>query len=379
MSPVLIEEIPFSKDFLFRQGNRWVRRPTHRQRYRPEMPDEASGAPGTPHSTFSHYARSRVRELGRVSDSRQRQTDTCPLFRFSEAARSNFGPSRGCRERKAHIIVTKMNHTMSWRLPDEIPFSKDFLFRQLFDRESCTYTYLLADINNQTAVIIDPVIECFDRDVAIIQNMRLKLKYAMNTHVHADHITGTGKLKSAFTDCQSMISRASGAVADVLLNHYDEINFGKHSLQVIPTPGHTQGCVTYVCHQQGIAFTGDALLIRGCGRTDFQGGSAVDLYRSVRTQIFTLPENYKLYPAHDYNGRTVTTVAEEMAFNPRLTKSENEFISIMNNLNLPYPKMIDEAVPINKVCGLYELLPLEKPSVDEVSHDVSDVNPPSGR
>ncbi|XP_077279825.1 persulfide dioxygenase ETHE1, mitochondrial isoform X2 [Temnothorax americanus] len=177
----------------------------------------------------------------------------------------------------------------------------------------------------------------------------------VNTHMHADHVTGTGRLKGLLPGCKSMISRSSGAKADVLLEPNDQVQFGRHQLRVLPTPGHTEGCVTYVCDEQAIAFTGDVLLIRGCGRTDFQGGSATILYKSVHEKIFTLPRNYRLYPAHDYNGRTVTTVAEEEALNPRLSKSLEEFVRIMNNLNLPYPKMIDKAVPANKVCGLYEV------------------------
>ena len=254
-----------------------------------------------------------------------------------------------------------MNHTKSTALTEPIPFSKDFLFRQLFDPVSSTYTYLLADINSRTAILIDPVIEWAERDKKLIEELGLDLKYAINTHMHADHITGTGRLKSLLPGCQSMISRKSGAKADILLDPDEQISCGRHNLRVLPTPGHTEGCVTYVCHEQGIAFTGDALLIRGCGRTDFQGGSPDVLYKSVHTKIFTLPPNYRLYPAHDYSGRTVTTVAEEKAFNPRLSKSLNEFVDIMNNLNLPYPKMIDKAVPANKVCGLYELNQEEKP------------------
>ncbi|XP_017876486.1 persulfide dioxygenase ETHE1, mitochondrial [Ceratina calcarata] len=240
-------------------------------------------------------------------------------------------------------------------LTETIPLSKDFLFRQFFDPVSSTYTYLLADINDKTAIFIDPVIEWAERDKTIIQDLGLTLKYAINTHMHADHITGTGRLKCLLPGCQSMISRTSGAEADILLDPDDQISFGRHKLRVLPTPGHTEGCVTYVCDEQGVAFTGDALLIRGCGRTDFQGGSPEVLYKSVHSKIFSLPPNYRLYPAHDYSGRTVTTVAEEKAFNPRLTKSLDEFVEIMKNLNLAYPKMIDKAVPANKVCGLYQL------------------------
>ncbi|XP_015588027.1 persulfide dioxygenase ETHE1, mitochondrial isoform X2 [Cephus cinctus] len=242
---------------------------------------------------------------------------------------------------------------LSNALTESVPFSRDFLFRQYFDPTSSTYTYLLADVKQQEAILIDPVIDWVERDSKIIQELGLRLKYALNTHMHADHITGTGRLKLLLPGCQSMISRTSGAQADVLLEPDDRINFGRHLLEVLPTPGHTEGCVTYVCREQGVAFTGDALLIRGCGRTDFQGGSPETLYNSVHSQIFTLPENYRLYPAHDYSGRTVTTVAEEKLLNPRLTRSLDDFVNIMKNLNLAYPKMIDKAVPANKVCGLY--------------------------
>lgn len=248
-----------------------------------------------------------------------------------------------------------MNYHQSGVLSEHVPFSKDFLFRQLFDPVSSTYTYLLADINNKEAILIDPVLEWAERDKTIVQDLGLNLKYAVNTHMHADHITGTGRLKSLIPGCRSMISRSSGAEADILLEPRDHIKFGRHYLVVIPTPGHTEGCVTYVCDEQGIAFTGDALLIRGCGRTDFQGGSPETLYESVHKNIFTLPAYYRLYPAHDYNGRTVTTVAEEKLLNPRLSKSLKEFVNIMNNLNLAYPKMIDKAVPANRVCGVFEV------------------------
>ncbi|XP_012536910.1 persulfide dioxygenase ETHE1, mitochondrial isoform X1 [Monomorium pharaonis] len=250
---------------------------------------------------------------------------------------------------------TRVRHAMTDVLTEHVPFSRDFLFRQFFDPISSTYTYLLADINDKEAILIDPVIEWADRDKTIVEELGLKLKYALNTHMHADHITGTGRLKSLLPGCKSVISGSSGAKADVLLEPYDQVQFGRHQLRVLPTPGHTEGCVTYVCDEQAIAFTGDALLIRGCGRTDFQGGSAVTLYKSVHEKIFSLPQNYRLYPAHDYNGRTVTSVAEEKALNPRLSKSLEEFVKIMNNLNLPYPKMIDKAVPANRVCGLYEV------------------------
>ncbi|XP_050344445.1 persulfide dioxygenase ETHE1, mitochondrial [Nymphalis io] len=229
----------------------------------------------------------------------------------------------------------------------------DFFFRQLFDTVSSTYTYLLGDVKTRDAVLIDPVLEHAERDAALIRELGFNLLYAMNTHMHADHVTGTGKLKSLIPGSKSVIGKASGAKADLHIVDGDLVRFGSYQLLATATPGHTNGCLTYICHDQGIAFTGDTLLIRGCGRTDFQEGSPESLYNSVHTKIFTLPDHYTLYPAHDYKGQTATTVAEEKKYNPRLTKPLKEFIHIMDNLNLPYPKMIDKAVPANRVCGIY--------------------------
>eukprot|EP00088_Acartia_fossae_P066538 TRINITY_DN8257_c0_g1_i11.p1 TRINITY_DN8257_c0_g1~~TRINITY_DN8257_c0_g1_i11.p1 ORF type:complete len:297 (-),score=90.22 TRINITY_DN8257_c0_g1_i11:272-1162(-) len=231
----------------------------------------------------------------------------------------------------------------------------NFAIRQLFDRESCTYTYLLIDTPSKEAVLIDPVIELAERDTNLVKELGLKLKYVINTHVHADHITGTGRLKKLVPGCQSIISKNSKGQADILMSEGEQIKFGGQVLEVRETPGHTEGCVTYVFNAAGCAFTGDALLIRGCGRTDFQGGSSPTLYKSVWSKILSLPENYILYPAHDYKGQTASTVAEEKKYNPRLTKSESEFVDIMAKLNLPYPKKIDESLPANMVCGLHEL------------------------
>lgn len=233
--------------------------------------------------------------------------------------------------------------------------SSNMIFRQLFDRETCTYTYLLGDASTKEAVLIDPVIELAERDAQLVKDIGLKLMYVMNTHVHADHITGTGLLKKLVPGCKSLISKMSGAKADVHVEHGDIIEFGSHKLEVRSTPGHTNGCITYISHESSMAFTGDALLIRGCGRTDFQEGSPTRLFESVHSQIFSLPPNYSLYPAHDYKGLTVTTVEEEKEFNPRLTRTEQQFVEIMENLGLPYPKKIDESLPANTVCGLYDL------------------------
>ncbi|PKU76776.1 persulfide dioxygenase ETHE1 homolog, mitochondrial [Dendrobium catenatum] len=241
--------------------------------------------------------------------------------------------------------------------------SRRLLFRQLFEKESSTYTYLLADMGHpeKPAVLIDPVDKTVDRDLSLIRDLGVKLIYAMNTHVHADHVTGTGIIKVKVPGVQSVISKASNAKADHLIEQGDKINFGNLYLEVRATPGHTLGCVTYVTGDglnqpnPRLAFTGDAVLIRGCGRTDFQGGSSRQLYQSVHSQIFTLPKETLIYPAHDYKGFTVSTVGEEMLYNPRLTKDEETFKSIMENLKLAYPKMIDVAVPANMACGLQDV------------------------
>ena len=234
-------------------------------------------------------------------------------------------------------------------------YNKDLIFRQLFESISCTYTYLLGDAQTKEAVIIDPVLETVDRDAKLIAEMDLTLKYAMNTHVHADHVTGSGLLKQKIPGAKSVIAAVSQAKADVLLNHGDKVKFGQFEIEARSTPGHTDGCMSFIFHQGEMAFTGDALLIRGCGRTDFQQGSPSRLYESVHTQILSLPDNYILFPAHDYQGRTATSVLEEKTHNPRLTKSLEEFVNIMNNLNLSYPKQIDRALPANLQCGLYEV------------------------
>ena len=225
------------------------------------------------------------------------------------------------------------------------------VFRQLFDATSSTYTYLLADSGE--ALLIDPVFEHARRDTALLRELGLTLAATLETHVHADHVTAAWLLKQR-AGSRIAVSAAGGAAGvDLPLGHGDTIAFGRRHLQVRATPGQTDGCLTYVLDDERMAFTGDALLIRGCGRTDFQQGSPAALYRSVREQILSLPDDCLLYPAHDYNGRTVTSVAEERRFNPRFGGDSNEadFTGYMNNLGLPHPKLIDIAVPANLRCG----------------------------
>ncbi|CAG0887253.1 unnamed protein product [Darwinula stevensoni] len=279
--------------------------------------------------------------------------------------------------RSASPIVTSLLQTR--------PFGTspifEMFFRQLFDRESCTYTYVLADPETKEAIIIDPVIQMAERDAQLVKDLGLTLKYAckssddypilnhisiqsfsgeiparirvsttdldletflspgiVNTHVHADHITGTGKLKHLLPGTQSVLAEASRGQADVKVKAGDEIRFGKYKLQVRATPGHTNGCLTYVSHDKEMAFTGDALLVRGCGRTDFQDIVFVRYGIMIRACTFW------------FVGQTATTVSEEKKYNPRLTKTKEEFIEIMNNLNLAYPKMIGKDMYVLPVC-----------------------------
>lgn len=237
------------------------------------------------------------------------------------------------------------------------------IFRQLFDAESWTYTYLLGCQKTGEAVLIDPVDTKVERDLKFIQELGLQLKFALNTHCHADHITGSGILKSLVA-CKSMISLHAGAKADVLLCDGDMIKFGEQILEARSTPGHTNGCMTFIDAFNRRAFTGDALLIRACGRTDFQQGDPSMLYDSVQGRILSLPKDFLLYPAHDYKGCSVTSVEEEQLYNPRLTKSKEEFVKIMENLGLARPKKIDEALPWNIMCGPSQLGQADKGKQD---------------
>jgi len=231
------------------------------------------------------------------------------------------------------------------------------LFRQLFDRESSTYTYLLADEETREAILIDPVREQVERDVQILEELGLTLVYSLETHVHADHVTSSGVLRKRL-GCQTVLSAVAGAgCPDVLVEDGEVLEVGSIRVEARHTPGHTNGDVTYVVTGPDggpRAFTGDTLLIRGCGRTDFQQGDADALYDSVMTKIFSLPDDTPIYPGHDYKGRTSSTVGEEKRHNPRLGggTTREAFREIMANLNLAQPKKIDVAVPANLRCGV---------------------------
>ena len=229
------------------------------------------------------------------------------------------------------------------------------IFRQLFDTATWTYTYLLADPETREAVLIDSVREKADRDIKVIEELGLNLLYTLETHVHADHITGASALREHFSSKSVVSARAGAACADVQADDGDLITFGSYTVEIRATPGHTAGCLTFVVRdgEEVYAFTGDAIFVRGCGRTDFQQGDANTLYRSVHEKIFTLPEHTRIYPGHDYRGHSATTVAEEKQHNPRLNLgvSEESFVEIMSSLNLANPRLIDVAVPANMVCG----------------------------
>ncbi len=223
------------------------------------------------------------------------------------------------------------------------------IFEQLFDEDSCTYTYLLADEATREAVLIDPVLERVDEYLALLEKRGLTLAYALDTHVHADHVTGAGALRRR-TGCNTGLSVHAGVgCADLMLREGAIIHVGDIAIRVLETPGHTPTCLSYVV--DGNVFTGDALLIGKCGRTDFQGGDAGQLYDSITGKLFALPDDTIVWPGHDYEGRTRSTIGEEKRNNPRLQLDRDAFIRFMKELNLPRPRRIDEAVPANRACG----------------------------
>lgn len=228
------------------------------------------------------------------------------------------------------------------------------IFRQLFDVESSTLTYLIADSASKEALLIDPVKKHIYTYKKLLSQYGLKLKYSLETHVHADHITASGMLRKEL-GCQTGVSQACETqCADIQIHDHDVFELGKNeTITAISTPGHTKGSLSFLWRDK--VFTGDALLINGCGRTDFQGGDAGTLYDSINQQLFSLPDETLVFPGHDYKGHRVSSIGQEKITNPRLAgKSKAEFIEIMNNLNLPKPKLIDIAVPANRYCGVDE-------------------------
>jgi sulfur dioxygenase len=225
------------------------------------------------------------------------------------------------------------------------------LFRQLLDQETGTYTYLIADRTTKAAILVDPVLEQVDRDVKLLKELGLTLKVCLETHIHADHITGTGKLRE-LTGCEGIVpENAHVACASRSVKHGEVLQVGEIAIQAIATSGHTDSHMSYLVNGTHL-LTGDALLIRGCGRTDFQSGDPGTLYDHVTQRLFTLPDDTFVYPGHDYRGNTVSTIGEEKQWNPRFVgRTRSQFIEFMNNLDLPNPKKIAEAVPANERCG----------------------------
>jgi sulfur dioxygenase len=223
------------------------------------------------------------------------------------------------------------------------------LFRQLFDTESSTYTYLLADEASREAALIDPVLEQVERDLQLVEELGLKLVLVLETHVHADHVTSAGTLRER-TGATVLASARGAPCVDRQVAHGDVVRLGHLELKVLETPGHTDDSLSYLC--EGRLFTGDALLIRTTGRTDFQNGDPGQLYDSITGRLFTLPEDTVVYPGHDYAGHALSTIGEEKRHNPRLAgKTRDAFIAFMKSRQLPPPKKLDVAVPANRACG----------------------------
>lgn len=232
--------------------------------------------------------------------------------------------------------------------------NKNLIFQQLFELQSSTYTYLLADAVSKEAILIDTVIETVDRDLKLVAELGLKLEYVLDTHIHADHVTGAGEIRKRTGVKTAVPKTANVPCADLNLSDGDKLKFGQFTIETLETPGHTDASLSFHC--EDMVFTGDVLLIRGTGRTDFQSGSAEDLYKSVHQKLFTLPPETKVYPAHDYKGFTSSTVEMEIRHNPRLGggKTKEQFIQIMKDLKLDLPKKIKESVPANLTCGILD-------------------------
>jgi glyoxylase-like metal-dependent hydrolase (beta-lactamase superfamily II) len=224
------------------------------------------------------------------------------------------------------------------------------MFRQLFDRESSTYTYLIADERTKDAALVDPVLEHIERDLEIVRELGLGLVQVLDTHVHADHITAAGTLRERF-GALTIGGEGGAPCVDRPVHHGDIIRLGSVEIHVLATPGHTSESVSFLMGDR--VLTGDALLIRAAGRTDFQNGDAGELYDTLTRVLFRLPDETLVYPAHDYRGRTVSTIGEEKRFNTRVAgRTREEFIAVMNGLHLPEPTRLHDAVPANRACGV---------------------------
>ena len=228
------------------------------------------------------------------------------------------------------------------------------IFRQLFEPDTSTYSYLLGCESTGRAVLIDPVLSEVEGYITLLANLNLSLVYTMETHVHADHVTGSGLLRDRLGS-KSVVYRDAGTLCpDLLVSDGVQLQVGSLTFRVLHTPGHTQSCVSYLFDDR--VFTGDALLIGGCGRTDFQQGNPGQLFDSIHQKLFSLPPDTLVFPGHDYRGNTVSTIRQEMQKNERLGPGTDreDFIRIMNSLDLPLPRHIHAAVPANLACGSTE-------------------------
>jgi glyoxylase-like metal-dependent hydrolase (beta-lactamase superfamily II) len=223
------------------------------------------------------------------------------------------------------------------------------LLRQLFDPATSTYTYLIADASSRAAALVDPVREHLERDHQLLRELGLELEYVLETHVHADHVTSAGPLAD-LTGAQTVIAQDGAACGHIRVRHGDRLSLGALTIEVLETPGHTNDSLSF--RVGGHVFTGDCLLVRGTGRADFQNGDPHALYDSITQVLFALPDATIVWPGHDYRGHTCSTIGEERRHNPRVAgRSREEFVAILNDLNLPPPRHIEEAVPANRACG----------------------------
>lgn len=245
------------------------------------------------------------------------------------------------------------------------------IFHQLFESESSTYTYLIADKESKEAAIIDPVLETVERDLKLINELGVKLKYIFDTHIHADHITGAGELRERTKAKTGVSKNAEVNCVDLPLEDGQELLLGNKKIKVIATPGHTDTCLTYFF--EDLLFTGDALLIRGCGRTDFQQGSSEKLFHSIHEKLYKFPDETRVYPGHDYRGQTASSIEMEKKYNPRLNLniSKNDFIKIMSELKLAHPKKIHDAVPANLACGIEKKVNFFRPQIVDGIPEIS--------
>lgn len=247
-----------------------------------------------------------------------------------------------------------------------MPFSsKNIVFRQLFERETSSYTYLIMDLVTKEALIIDPVLETAERDLKLIEELGAHLKYTFDTHVHADHITASGELKK-HTGAQNCASAQSAPeCADIKMNEGEVLKMGEVTFKALETPGHTNSCMSLYSPELGAVFTGDSLMIRGNGRTDFQQGSSEKLFQSIQNKLYKLPSETTVYPGHDYRGYMSSTIGEEKNFNPRISEATSlkSFVQTMDELKLAPPRHIHTAVPANMACGNIKSSLVFKPQV----------------